>query len=154
VPDAIDVEIRGLEETQKKAEQLVREIFGPPMLDAMRDATLYVVGDAKKLAPVDTGRLRASITPAIRSSAEGIQGVIGSNVHYAPYMELGTRPHWPPLGALETWAKRHGTTAFQVARAIATRGTKARRFLQGAVEQNAPKIYRRIEIAVRQIINK
>lgn len=42
---------------------------------------------AKQLAPVDTGRLRNSITHAqIDENTE----VIGSNVEYAPYQELGT----------------------------------------------------------------
>lgn len=153
MPDAINVEIRGLEEAQRKAEQLVTDMFGEPMLEAMRDSTLYVQRDAKRLAPVDTGRLRASITPSIRQE-NGILGVVGSNVKYAPYMELGTKPHWPPLSALETWARRHGTTAFLVARAIAMRGTKAREFLQGAVKENMNRIYRRIERAVRDIVRK
>ena len=154
MPDVIEVEIRGLEEAQRKAEQLVVEMFGPPMLEAMRDSALYVERDAKRYAPVDTGRLRASITPSIRSDATGVQGVIGSNVVYAPYMELGTRPHWPPISALETWARRHNTSAFVVARAIAMRGTKARRYLQRAIEDNARRIYRRIERAVIEIVRK
>ena len=41
---------------------------------------------AKKLAPVDTGRLRNSITHAV----DGTDVYIGSNVEYAPYVELGT----------------------------------------------------------------
>lgn len=42
---------------------------------------------AKQLAPVDTGRLRNSITHAqLDENTE----VIGSNVEYAPYQELGT----------------------------------------------------------------
>lgn len=42
---------------------------------------------AKQLAPVDTGRLRNSITHAqLNENTE----VIGSNVEYAPYQELGT----------------------------------------------------------------
>ena len=154
MPDAIEVDIRGLEEAQRKAEQVVTEMFGPPMLEAMRDSTLYVQRDARRYAPVDTGRLRASITPSIRSDKTGIQGVIGSNVVYAPYMELGTRPHWPPISALETWARRHGMSAYQVALAIATRGTKARRYLQRAIEDNASRIYRRIHRAVIEIVRK
>lgn len=42
---------------------------------------------AKALCPVDTGRLRNSIThQQISSDTE----VVGSNVEYAPYVELGT----------------------------------------------------------------
>lgn len=43
-------------------------------------------GYAKRLCPVDTGRLRNSITHQLRGSKEVI---IGTNVEYAPYVELG-----------------------------------------------------------------
>lgn len=42
---------------------------------------------AKKLCPVDTGRLRNSITHA---QFDENTEVIGTNVEYAPYVELGT----------------------------------------------------------------
>lgn len=43
---------------------------------------------AKQLCPVDTGRLRNSITHA----ADGDYAeIVGTNVEYAPYVELGTR---------------------------------------------------------------
>jgi len=43
---------------------------------------------AKKLCPVDTGRLRNSIT---HQQLDDNTEVIGTNVEYAPYVELGTR---------------------------------------------------------------
>lgn len=46
---------------------------------------------AKQLAPVDTGRLRASITHEMGRDAEGLYELIGSNTEYAIYQELGTR---------------------------------------------------------------
>ena len=41
---------------------------------------------AKKATPVDTGRLRNSISHAV----DGEAAYIGSNIEYAPYVELGT----------------------------------------------------------------
>ena len=41
---------------------------------------------AKKATPVDTGRLRNSISHTV----DGEAAYIGSNVEYAPYVELGT----------------------------------------------------------------
>lgn len=43
---------------------------------------------AKQLCPVDTGNLRNSITHA---QADEDTEVIGTNVEYGPYVELGTR---------------------------------------------------------------
>ena len=48
---------------------------------------LTAEGHAKKNTPVDTGRLRNSIGHAVEDKA----AYIGSNVEYAPYVELGGR---------------------------------------------------------------
>lgn len=155
--------VHGLAETQRKLEQVVADLRGEPLLGAMRDATLIVQGAAKQAAPVDSGRLRASISPEIRRDGDTIQGVVGSNVKYAPYMELGTgtfagkKPYFPPPKALDTWARRHGVAGggFVVARAIyKAGGLRPRRFLQGAFEQNEGRIREKIERAVKGIVDK
>lgn len=50
--------------------------------------TIGLLGEryAKKDCPVDTGRLRNSITHDVM----GLSVYIGTNVEYAPYVELGT----------------------------------------------------------------
>ena len=48
---------------------------------------LTAEGHAKKETPVDTGRLRNSINHATDDEA----AYIGTNVEYAPYVELGAR---------------------------------------------------------------
>ena len=57
----------------------------------MKTACLIVERDAKKLCPVDTGRLRSSISHEI----EGMTGYVGSNVEYARAVELGTEKQSP-----------------------------------------------------------
>ena len=150
----VDLEVRGLIKTQRNLEGIVRDLHGAPMLNAMRTATLIVQRDAKINAPVDTGRLRASITPEVRLDGDTVQGVVGSNVVYAPFLEMGTRPHFPPLAALQVWASRHGTSAFLVARAIARRGTKAHKFLTRAFEDNRQRIIDTLERGVNGIVER
>ena len=48
-----------------------------------------IEADAKSLAPVDTGMLRNSIGTTISNG--GLSAEIGPTVHYAPYLEFGTR---------------------------------------------------------------
>ena len=48
---------------------------------------LTAEGHAKKETPVDTGRLRNSISHTVEDRA----AYIGTNVEYAPYVELGAR---------------------------------------------------------------
>lgn len=55
--------------------------------------SLRVEGAAKRAAPVDTGRLRASITHEVEDHRAELEvvGRVGTNVEYAIYQELGTR---------------------------------------------------------------
>ena len=149
------LELKGLREEQARMTQIVADLHGAPMLEGMRNATLLVTRDAKCFAPVDTGRLRASITPEVRvSGPTTLQGIVGSNVTYAPFVELGTKPHWPPVGALATWAGRHGTVAFLVARAISRRGTKAVKYLERGFTENIGRIVGYLDAAVGAIVRR
>lgn len=60
---------------------------------------------AKRDCPVDTGRLRNSITNAVRADEKAVY--IGSNVEYAAFVELGTsrmkaRPYLKPAATEHT----------------------------------------------------
>lgn len=58
------------------------------ILTALEKIGLTAEGYAKQMAPVDTGRLRNSITHQVINDEKA--AVIGTNVEYAPYVELGT----------------------------------------------------------------
>ena len=58
------------------------------LLRGLETCGLVAEGYAKKLAPVDTGNLRNSITHDVDD--EEPSAYIGTNVEYAPYQELGT----------------------------------------------------------------
>lgn len=53
---------------------------------ALEASALVVEGAAKNLTPVDTGNLRNSITHEM----EKAEARVGTNVEYAPFVELGT----------------------------------------------------------------
>lgn len=63
---------------------------GPVGKDLARRA-VRVEGTAKRLCPVDTGRLRSSITHDIEHDSGGLVAFVGTNVSYAIFVELGTR---------------------------------------------------------------
>ena len=63
---------------------------------------LAAEGHAKKLTPVDTGRLRNSISHATDDEA----AYIGTNVEYAPYVELGAQGR-KPVHMLKRAATEH-----------------------------------------------
>lgn len=69
-------------------------------------------------------------------------GRVFNNVEYAPAVEAGTVPHFPPPGPLQLWVRRKlGITdekevrsvAFLIGRAISRRGTQARNFFRDGV---------------------
>jgi len=172
------VEVRGLKEAQREIEEKIKATHGSDMLMAMRTATLLVQRSAKTNAPVNTGRLRASIVPSVMQHGDVIEGVVGSNVEYAPYMEFGTKPHWPPLAPIMRWVhlkrlagtysiktrRRTGGASRQrsqdyivakwIQKSIAKKGTKARKFLEKAFEQNLPRITQMFDITIRRIVEK
>lgn len=60
---------------------------------------LLAEGYAKKLCPVDTGKLRNSITHEV----DGDDVYIGTNTEYGPYVELGTGIYYPGGGRKTPW---------------------------------------------------
>lgn len=60
------------------------------MLKAMKQGVIHVQGAAKKLCPVDTGKLRESITAKAEKENGKIVGTVSTNKEYAAYVELGT----------------------------------------------------------------
>lgn len=113
--------------------QLLEGQDGPIGRDLLRRG-LRVQNRAKDLAPVDEGRLRADTRAELGRDAKGLVCRIGTTVEYALPVHEGSRPHWPPPGALDRWARMHGmSSGFLVARAISRRGTKARPFLRDAL---------------------
>ena len=62
-----------------------------PAGEFMKRLALQVETAAKRLAPVDTGRLRSSITHTVEGNGDAMRAEIFSNVNYAIYQELGTR---------------------------------------------------------------
>jgi len=149
----VDVDVKDLIEEQKRIESDLRKLRGPEMLQAMRNAVLIVLRDVKINSPVDTGRLRSSITPEVFADGDDVVGVVGSNVEYAKWQEFGTRPHWPPPGALQPWARRHGMDEHTIRWIIGTRGTKAKKFFTRAIEDNRNRVIRELEKGIKKIID-
>ena len=96
-------------------------------------AARQIVARAKVLAPVDTGRLRASIRVE-RQSTFGLRQrwTVGSDVEYAPMVNDGTRPHIiRPRRAKALKFTVGGRTVY--ARVVHHPGTRANPFLDKAL---------------------
>lgn len=89
---------------------------------------------AKQLAPVDTGRLRASISAQPRVTFRGPTVRVTADVNYATFVENGTRPHViRPRRAQVLKFKVGGRTVY--AKVVHHPGTKGVHFMAKAVQQ-------------------
>mgnify|MGYP001954082947 CR=1 FL=1 len=114
-------------------------------------AALNIQKEARRRAPVDTGRLRSAIVPSFGNG--GLLAIIAARTNYAAFVEFGTSPHFPPPVALTGWARRHGMAGmeFPIARAIARRGTPAQPFLFPAFEQERPRFLAEIIAEMKRL---
>lgn len=68
---------------------LVNKLSKEAMVKAAISVGMLTTGYAQDLCPVDTGRLRDSITHAYNDDGHQVTLLVGTNVYYAPYVELG-----------------------------------------------------------------
>ncbi|WP_128545067.1 HK97-gp10 family putative phage morphogenesis protein [Larkinella soli] len=81
------MKVRGLKELERDLARLARQV--PEVAEAEVEATGRLIeARAKANAPVDTGKLRQSITYEATSGGKGAK--VTANAPYAPYIEFGT----------------------------------------------------------------
>lgn len=109
--------------------------FHDAVLRALERCGSQAEGYAKDLAPVDTGNLRNSISHKVDESEPAVY--IGSNVTYAPYVELATGIY-AEGGRPTPWVYQDEKGNWHW-----TRGNPAQPFLAPAVKDHS-KTYRNI----------
>ncbi|WP_256096566.1 HK97 gp10 family phage protein [Streptomyces sp. LUP30] len=118
----------------RQYERGLRRFFGRMSDDVARavDRTrIDVQNEARRRAPVDTGRLRSSIVSRTEGGGRNLGYVVGSNVNYAAAVEYGTSPHVikPKYKKALYWPG----AAHPVAQ-VNHPGTRAQPFLRPAIE--------------------
>ncbi len=124
--------LKGLKKLTAAAESIVEEEVEVGVQDIRTTAV--------SLVPVDTGRLRSSITAAY----QGLTGEVSTNVKYAGAMEFGTggsvdvKPGWEEVA--EQYRGK-GIRSVNIA---------PRPYMRPALEQNAPLIVGRINDRIKR----
>jgi len=77
-------QIKGASEISKK---LKKETITQPLAEGIKKLTLFLDREVKVATPVDTDRLRSSITSQVTAEF----GKVGTNVNYATFVEYGTK---------------------------------------------------------------
>lgn len=81
--------VKGGKELAKAFREAGKEILSLTEI-GLESACLFVEGDAKKRAPVDTGMLRNSISHRVRKEGLKAIGEVGTATEYAVPIEFGT----------------------------------------------------------------
>jgi hypothetical protein len=129
------------------------------MLAAMTEATLLLQREVQDTMPAVSGITRNSIGQDAFSTPVGALGVVGSNQPSAVFVELGTRPHMPPVEPLVNWVQqRLGVSAqdaqrvaWLVARKIARVGTPKQLVFKKAIDKNAGQVRGIFEAAAQRL---
>lgn len=144
--EMIVIRIEGLE--QLRAKLTSSRVDGPVNRFLDRGA-IFIQGAARRHAPVDLSRLRNSIGTETSGRRERR---VGPGAEHGLYVEMGTRPHFPPPAALEGWARRHGfASGYAAARAISRSGTKAQPFMRPAAEEGEGFVRAQVPVLAAEI---
>lgn len=130
----VHISIEGLEAIARGM-QAAPEAARRELLAAATEAVMLAEREVKERMPRVSGLTANSIAGDAFSTPTGVLGTVGSSQPSAIFVELGTRPHMPPVDALVPWVRealgvepaREREVAFLVARKIAKHGTQAQR---------------------------
>lgn len=151
-------ELQALQSAYARAPQIAQE----EMLGFMFGLTQHLQGEVQALTPTAFGLLRASIIGNATPFANGlgVDGVVGSSLAYAAPVELGSKPHMPPVEPLIDWARQKlaldpksaVSAGWAIARTIAQRGTLGVGMFHRAFAANKAQIAEQFRLTVSRIV--
>lgn len=119
-------------------------------ISRITEAVLLLEAEIKKEAPVGAGpvHLRDTIFHKVHSYGTPIWGLVSTPAKYGEAVELGTKPHFPPVAPIQYWVEKQmglsgkeaKSVAFLIARAISRRGTKARKMFRKSADAHHARI--------------
>lgn len=154
-PQNIGVRVEGLAQLQAMMAQ------APTMVEAeikqaMTESVLGIQSEAMNLVPVKTGTLRRSLTQEVKSLSGGVQGIVGTNIEYGPYVELGTGIYGPqktpivPVNAKALAWQGSGGMIFR----RSVKGRPATPYLKPAFENKRLYVEERFKAALQRVLGR
>ncbi|TVU83790.1 hypothetical protein FQP85_08420 [Pseudoalteromonas neustonica] len=131
---------------------------------AMNEAVAYAQHQIVSRTPTgagEGGHLAASINSEVMINPSVQIGYVGTSKLYAEAVELGTKPHMPPIEPLVNWVEAvlnlEGLEAEKVATLIAlkikSRGTEGQFMFKEGLEASEPYIQERFNQAMKTLLN-
>lgn len=139
------------------------EILEGELRQFVETVIAHLQGEVQERTPTTFGTLRASIIGDVQVlPGIAVQGRVGTPLAYAVAVELGTKPHMPPVQPLINWArqklgvsgKQAESAGWAIAKSIARRGTKGHYMFTDTWDANQAQIERGFDIAVGHITRR
>jgi len=156
----LKVDISSLEELTKEYPEASREA----RVSKLTEALMLLERVVKQGTPHGAGpiHLRDSIHGKVSFSGQKVVGILGTPMQHGEPVELGTRPHFPPVGPIQHWVevklgysgKEAASVAFLIARAISRRGTKGKHMFEKGFEKSESTIIRILEEIPADIVRR
>lgn len=120
---------------------------------SLEESLLFLEREVKERTPVGVGGgggLRGSITYLMQGSpvSGDLQGKVFSPLRHALPVEMGTKPHFPPVEPIRDWVEKKlgvspdesASVAFLVARKISRDGTEGAHMFENALTDNGQQL--------------
>lgn len=144
------------------------DVFIEEMQPAVTESTVLIQGELQQRLPKGAGGrsgggglagatfAETSVTP------DNVIGVVGNPTPYAEYVEIGTRPHFPPVAALQDWVEKvlglsgedAQSAAFLIARKISKVGTKPDGSWERVAQETLAEVQAKFGAAILRITDR
>lgn len=125
-------------EVSQNLSEFINKDLPTYLKQAMAQACAEVQSAAREKCPSDTGNLRRSIDFEVED--DGREGVVFSNVEYAPYVEVGTGIYSTKGNGRMTPWRYEGREGW-----VTTRGNEPQPFLEPAATEKQSEIAKKFE---------
>lgn len=145
----LKVDLSGVDRLTKAYPQASRDA----RVSKVTEVLMLLERAIKKETPFGAGpiHLRDTIHNAVSVSGQKVSGIVGTPLQHGEPVEMGTKPHFPPIGPIQHWVqtklhieseKESRSVAFLIARSISRRGTKGAKMFQTGFEDNEAMVMR------------
>ncbi|MBP8980848.1 MAG: hypothetical protein KBG09_06350 [Syntrophobacterales bacterium] len=148
----IAADLSGAEKLMQRFPEAARAV----QISRITEALLLAEGAIKEKTPVGAGptHLRDTIFHKVQGYGTPIWGLVSTPAKYGEPVELGTRPHFPPVAPIQHWVekklgysgKEAKSIAYLIARSIWRRGTKGQKMFS--------RSFRDLESRIVGILNR
>jgi hypothetical protein len=140
----------------------IDEVARHELFAATWESSLKIERDVRELTSKGATGLAAKSIAAQgpQMLPEGVVGLVSSSLNYIVPLELGTKPHFPPLQPLVDWVNEvlgidgaeGKSVAFRIARKISKVGTKGQHMFKRGFEMNEQAAKLRMAEAIKNVV--